>query len=44
MFYVLINNLQFIIFFMINNISSSNSLLKNNMCLKKIHKLIYSEI
>jgi hypothetical protein len=44
MFYVLINNLKFIIFFMINNNSCSNSLLKNNMCLNKIHKLKYLEI
>jgi hypothetical protein len=41
MFYVLINKLKFIIFIMINNNSSSNSLLKNNMCLNKIHKLKY---
>jgi hypothetical protein len=40
MFYVLINKLKFIIFFMINNKSSSYSLLKN-MCLNKIHKLKY---
>jgi hypothetical protein len=40
MFYVLINKLKFIIFFMINNNASSNSLL-NNMCLNKIHKLKY---
>jgi hypothetical protein len=39
MFYVLINKLKFIMLFMINNNSSSNSLLKNNMCLNKIHKL-----
>jgi hypothetical protein len=41
MFYVLINKLKFIIFFMINSNSSSNSLLKNNMCLNKINKLKY---
>jgi hypothetical protein len=41
MFYVLITKLKFIIFFMINNNSSSNSLFKNNMCLNKIHKLKY---
>jgi hypothetical protein len=41
MFYVLINKSEFIIFFMINNNPSSNSLLKNNMCLNKIHKLKY---
>jgi hypothetical protein len=41
MFYVLINELKFIIFFMIKNNSSTNSLLKNNMCLNKIHKLKY---
>jgi hypothetical protein len=41
MFYVLINKLKFIIFFMINNNSSSNSLFKYNMCLNKIHKLKY---
>jgi hypothetical protein len=41
MFYVLINNLKFIIFFIINNNSSNNSLFKNNMCLNKIHKLKY---
>jgi hypothetical protein len=40
MFYVLISNLKCIIFFMINNNLSSNTLLKNNMCLNKIHKLI----
>jgi hypothetical protein len=40
MFYVLINKLKFVIFFMINNNSSSNSLLKN-MCLNKIYKLKY---
>jgi hypothetical protein len=39
MFYVLINKLTFILFFMINNNSSSNSLLKNYICLNKIHKL-----
>jgi hypothetical protein len=39
MFYVLTNQLKFIIFIMINNNSSSNSLYKNNMCLNKIHKL-----
>jgi hypothetical protein len=42
MFCVLINNLKCIVFFMINNNSSSNCLLKNNMCLNKIRKLIYS--
>jgi hypothetical protein len=41
MFYVLINELKFIIFFMINNNSPSNNLLKNNMCLNQIHKLKY---
>jgi hypothetical protein len=41
MFCVLINKLKFIILFMINNNSSTNSLLKNNMCLNKIHKLKY---
>jgi hypothetical protein len=41
MFYVLIDKLKVIIFFMINNNSSRNSLLKNNMCLNKIHKLKY---
>jgi hypothetical protein len=41
MFYVLIIKLKFIIFFMINNNSSNNSLLKNNMCLNRIHKLKY---
>jgi hypothetical protein len=41
MFYVLINKLKFNIFFMINNNSSSNSLVKNNMCVNKIHKLKY---
>jgi hypothetical protein len=41
MLYVLINKLKFIIFVMINNNSSSNSLLKNNTCLNKIHKLKY---
>jgi hypothetical protein len=44
MFYVLINKLKFTICFMINNNSSSNSLLKNNMCLNKIHKLKYQKI
>jgi hypothetical protein len=40
MFYVLINKLKFIVFFTINNNSSSNSLFKK-MCLNKIHKLKY---
>jgi hypothetical protein len=41
MFYVSINKLKFIIFFKINNNASSHNLLKNNMCLNKIHKLKY---
>jgi hypothetical protein len=36
MFYVLISKLKFIIFVMIKNNSSSNTLLKNNMCLNKL--------
>jgi hypothetical protein len=41
MFYVSLNKLKFIIFFTINDNSSSNSLLKNNMCLNKINELKY---